>query len=376
MSKPEAIQIETILTHLRALVSADSSEPERTMTANHPAMLYAMGVLTDAGCDVEITDLGGGCVNLFATRGETRTLFNCHLDTVKPNPMWTRDPFALDVEQGLAYGLGACDIKGAAACMLAVAQSTDAPIAIFLSSDEEGGKGVCVDSFLGAHAGRFARVVVAEPTNAKAVFQHRGFASFEIDFSGTAGHTSGADASSESAIHKAIKWGSEALELARPGGVLDGSRFNIGVIEGGTASNVIAASAKVRFGFRPQPSPEANELAQQGIDALRTLLPKGGGDAWSERFVGPALSRDDSMIEVVESWGIELGADVDFWTEAALFSAAGLPAIVLGPGDIAQAHASDEFVALDQLEKCAGAYMRIVGCALQTPMMTGGTHAP
>jgi len=158
--------------------------------------------------------------------------------------------------------------------------------------------------------------------------------------------------------------------------VLDGSRFNIGVIEGGTASNVIAASAKVRFGFRPEPSPEANELAQRGIDALRALLPHGGGDEWSERFVGPALIRDDSMIEVVGSWGIESGPDVDFWTEAALFSAAGLPAIVLGPGDIAQAHASDEFVAIDQLEKCAGAYMRIVACAMQTPMMTGGTHAP
>lgn len=375
MSDPSSIQLETILTHLRALVAADTSDPERTMNPSHPAIEYVSGVLAGAGCAIEITDLGDGCVNLLATRGETRTLFNCHLDTVKPNPNWTRDPFTLGVESDRAFGLGACDIKGAAACMLAVAQHTDRPIAILFSTDEEAGKGVCVESFISTHPGRWDRCVVAEPTHAKAVFQHRGFASFEIEFTGKAGHTSGADASNDSAIHKAINWGHEALKLAQPSGVLDGAKFNIGIMTGGTASNVIAPSARVRFGFRPAPSPNAIELAQQGVDALHAILPNDDSSRWTDRFLGPALIKDDSMGHVVSSWGIETGPDVDFWTEAALFAVGGVPAIVLGPGDIAQAHAGDEFVALDQLERCAHAYAKIVAFESTTQLSTGGTHA-
>jgi acetylornithine deacetylase len=157
---------------------------------------------------------------------------------------------------------------------------------------------------------------------------------------------------------------------------LDKSRFNIGIINGGTASNVIASNAKVRFGFRPIPSPNAIEIAQQSVQSLRELLPAEGSVFWTDRFVGPALVRDAHMIPIVEAWGIELGPDVDFWTEAALFSVGGLPAVVLGPGDIAQAHASDEFVELEQLSMCAQAYMKIVNAESNAALSAGGAHAP
>lgn len=376
MTTHKPISINTIRQHLRELVAADSSDPVATMNADHPAILYAAHVLECAGCDVSITDLGDGCVNLLATRGQPTTLFNCHLDTVKPNPNWTRDPFTLHVQDARAYGLGACDIKGAAACMLSTAQASDQPIAVLLTTDEEAGKGKCVQSFLKEQASKWDRVVVAEPTEAKAVFQHRGFASFEIEFTGNAGHTSGANASTNSAIHNAIEWGHKALALAQPGGMLADARFNIGLIEGGTASNVIAASAIARFGFRPLPSPDAVSIAQQSIDALHALLPDDATATWTDRFVGPALVRTEAMIPIVKAWGIETGPDVDFWTEAALFAAAGLPAIVLGPGNIAQAHASDEYVELDQLEQCAHAYTQIVAKEAANQLTPEGAHAP
>ena len=82
------------------------------------------------------------------------------------------------------------------------------------------------------------------------------------------------------------------------------------------------------------------------------------------------------MGDVVSSWGIEISPDVDFWTEAALFAVGGIPAIVLGPGDIAQAHAGDEFVSLEQLGRCAHAYAKIVAFESITQLSTGGTHAP
>jgi acetylornithine deacetylase len=376
MNRLQTISTETILSHLTQLVSGDSSDPVASMTPDHPVLVHAARVLEASGCEVTFTDLGEGCVNLLAVRGQPSTLFNCHLDTVKPSDGWIRDPFKLSIEDGRAYGLGACDIKGAAACMLAAAESSDAPLAYLFTTDEEAGKGKCVGSFLDEQGERWSRAVVAEPTESMAVFQHRGFASFEIEFIGTAGHTSGSDASENSAIHKAIDWGNRALELSMPGGPLEGACFNIGILKGGTASNVIAPSALVRFGFRPAPNPDANSIAQRNIQSLQELLPEVGSAIWTARFVGPALVRDVRMSHVVESWGIKIGPDVDFWTEAALFAAGGLPAIVLGPGSITQAHSSDEFVELSQLARCADAYSGILSFESNTTLPLGNAHAP
>jgi acetylornithine deacetylase len=370
------IPIDTITEHLRHLVAQDTSDPVTTITKDHPILAYAARVLEDAGCTVIIEDFGAGCVNLLAVRGDPTTLFNCHLDTVKPNPNWTKDPFELSIDSGRAYGLGTTDIKGAGACMLGVAQSTDAPIAILFTTDEEAGKGHCVETFLDSQRDRWARAVVAEPTNATVVLQHRGYTSFELTFHGTAGHTSGADASLDSAIHKALQWGSQALTLAQPGAILDGARFNIGLAQGGSASNVIAADAILRFGFRPLPTPDAPQRTKACIQALLDLLPTDGSTIWTDRFVAPALVRDESMVPIVESWGIELGDDVDFWTEAALFAVGGVPAVVLGPGNIAQAHSSDEYVELAQLELCANAYASIVSAESAALTTQGGAHAP
>jgi acetylornithine deacetylase len=238
-------------------------------------------------------------------------------------------------------------------------------MAVLFTTDEEGGRGTCVNAFLESQAGRWSRVVVAEPTGARAVLQHRGFASFEVSFGGTAGHTSGADAARGSAVHKAVRWMNAALDLAEPGGLLDGSRFNIGIVRGGTASNVVASETTVRFGFRPEPGADAARVTEDRIAALKALLPGDGSAVWTDRFLAPPLTADPGMAEAVSGWGLEAGPDVDFWTEAALFAAGahgadGLPAVVLGPGDIAQAHAADEFVGVPQLIACAEAYSAIV----------------
>lgn len=367
------VSLGSILDHLRVLVAADSSNPATQVNPSHRAVTHAAHVLERAGFSVSIDDLGSGCVNLLAVRGDadvhTGTLFNCHLDTVMVNPNWTRDPFTLAVEgdgdDAKAFGLGACDIKGAAACLLAVAEATDEPMAILFTTDEEGGKGVCVTSFLESWGERWSRVVVAEPTGAHAVLQHRGFASFEITFSGKPGHTSGANVAADSAVHKAARWMNAALDLAEPGGVLDGSRFNIGIVSGGVASNVVASETIVRFGFRPEPDADAESLMNERVAALRSVLPLDESAVWTDRFLAPPLILDDAMAKMVSAWGLVEGPGVDFWTEAALFAAGtdrvyGLPAMVLGPGHISQAHTADEFVDVSQLLACANAYASIV----------------
>ncbi len=379
--------IDRVLEHLAWLVGFDTSDPASTVTGAHPIIVRCARELEAAGCEVLVEDLGGGSVNVLAVRGEPRVLFNCHLDTVRADGGWMRDPFSLAVkgernggwnppplsvvdggwnppplpvvEGERVFGLGACDIKGAAACLLVAAKETDGPLAVLLTTDEEGGKGRCIGHFLKTREFEPDVVVVCEPTGCEAVAGHRGFASFEVSFRGGAGHTSLADATVSSAVHHAVRWANEALSIAET--ELGDGRFNIGIIEGGTASNVVASSARVRFGYRPLPGAEAAARGTRALQRMEELLPSSSAAAWTERFVGPALEASAAVIEAIGQWGVSCGPDVDFWTEAGLFAADGLPAVVIGPGDIAQAHAADEFVEVEQLARCAVVFCDIIG---------------
>src|SRR5690606_5363648 len=122
-----------------------------------------------------------------------RVLVNVHLDTVPSSPAWTADPHVLRVEGDRAIGLGACDIKGAAAVWLAVVQQVQGDIALLFTSDEEANDARGVAAFL-AEKHAFDAVLVAEPTNCEAVLAHRGISSVLVNFAGHAGHASGANA--------------------------------------------------------------------------------------------------------------------------------------------------------------------------------------
>jgi acetylornithine deacetylase len=173
-----------------------------------------------------------------------------------------------------------------------------------------------------------------------------------------------------SAVHQAMRWGVRSLDHVaslshlRFGG-LTGLRFNIGRIEGGIKGNVIAPAAEVRFGFRPLPSQDLAALHQ----TFRGFADGHALAAYEETFQGPCLPSGDIATaedrrlqarDLADALELPVGNAVDFWTEASLFSAAGLTALVYGPGDIAQAHSADEWVALAQLGDAAGAYRRII----------------
>ncbi len=350
--------LDRILDHLRILVSSDTTNPPRAIDADTLAIAHARDSLERCGFDVVVEDLGEGSVNVFARRGEPRVLFNCHLDTVPAAEGWTRDPFELKVSDGRATGLGACDIKGAGACILAAAEATDAPVAILFSSDEEAGAGDCVRTFLERTPWKPDLAIVAEPTGCEAVLAHRGLASCEAWFKGEAGHTSVQGASSKSAIHRALRWGSAALELASDEsrwGPDDALRFNVGVVEGGFKSNMVAENARLRFGMRPAPGLDLGET----LEAFKSLIDPASGE-WQEFFAGPPLAHNPEAQRQIGALGIPIAEPVPFWTEAALFGAAGVPACVLGPGSIAQAHAPDEFVELNQLEQAAAIYASVM----------------
>jgi acetylornithine deacetylase len=283
-----------------------------------------------------------------------------HLDTVPAAEAWSDDPFTLRVDAGRAIGLGACDIKGAAAALLAAAATTSGPAAILLTTDEEAGTSRCVRAFCDDPPPFVERVIVAEPTGVRAVTAHRGLVSAEVRFEGRAGHASAAGGDDHSAVHAAMHWGAGALERAAAFEAAGGLRFNIGKIGGGTKANVVAADAALIVGFRPPARVDVDEA----IEMLRGPL---AAEAWHTRFLAPALAPTDASTELAATLDVEAGPPVDFWTEAALFAGAGLPAVVLGPGDIAQAHAADEWIALDQLVRAAETYAGVLGTTSHAP---------
>ena len=354
------------LAALARLVAFDTRNPPRALDGAG-IFAYLRGELAGHGLACTTVDLGDGCVYLLAVRGAPDLLINAHLDTVPADPAWTVDPHRLVVTGDRAIGLGACDIKGATACLLTALADTRGPVALLFSSDEEAGSSRCVRDFLAHH--HFPRVLVAEPTRGAAVLEHRGIATATLDFTGEGGHASAARALHDSAVHAAVRWSARALDHAAAGqdrgdGPLRGLRLNLGTIEGGLKANMIAASARVRLGLRPPPElpPDVAlaELAALADPARTTFTP--GFRAPPLPAGGPVhlAAARASARGLADELGLAVGEPVDFWTEAALFSAAGATALVFGPGDIAQAHTAGEWVALADLVQVTADYRRIL----------------
>ncbi len=358
---------DAVLAHLEALVRFDTRNPPRAIGTGG-IFDYLRAQLP--GFRIDVIDHGAGAVSMLAVRGAPARLFNVHLDTVPSSDGWTADPLRMRIDGDRAIGLGACDIKGAAAGLLAAAALTRGDAAFLFSTDEEANDARCIRAFLAGEHG-FREAIVAEPTRCEAVLAHRGISSALLRFRGMAGHASAADALQASAVHRAMRWGVAALDHVaaqsheRFGG-LTGLRFNIGTMAGGIKGNVIAPSAELRFNFRPLPSMSIDELHAR----LRALAGEGDIESYEETFRGPPLPAGGldgaerarlAARDLADALELPIGNAVDFWTEASLFSEAGLTTFVYGPGDIAQAHAADEWVEIAQLERYAASIARILG---------------
>ncbi len=357
------MSLRRILEHLQVLVACDTQNPPRLIDGDSAIFQYCEKALGH-GFRTRTWDHGDGHVSWYAVRGNPKVLFNVHLDTVPVGDGWNSDPHKLEVANGRACGRGSCDIKGAAAALLALAQQGVENMALLFTSDEEGGGGCCVNRFLEeSETHIFDQVIVAEPTSCEAVLGHRGFLSVKTRFHGVPGHSSEARALQDNANHQMVLWAARALQVAREkihSEFDPGACMNIGIIAGGSKSNVIAGSAFVHWSARLRPG-ESNE---EFLHEIKACAPAEASVDWEVPFAGeplPAAGQDDGASHAFcAKDGLEPGQAVDFWTEASLFSAAGLPALVLGPGDISQAHVANEWVSTAQLEQAFRLYGQVV----------------
>lgn len=323
--------------------------------------------------------------NLLASFGPNRAggvLVSGHTDVVPVDGQsWSSDPFALTERAGRLYGRGAADMKGFIAAVLHAARAWASldlarPIHIALSYDEEigcfGMPRLMAD--LVQHVPLPAAAIVGEPTEMRVADRHRGFAGHHTAFQGKAAHSSD-PSKGVCAIGPAAEFIVHLRRtLARHRAAGSSVSMNVGRIEGGTAINIVPQSCGVTWEYRASSSAEAEAFARDVDDYLTGKARESAGLRRAELASVPALSAQGS--QEARRLAHRCGAEGDapplaFGTEAGFFQEAGIPAVVCGPGSIAQAHQPDEWIAIADLHR-ADAFMESLGrwaatAADQTP---------
>jgi len=339
--------------------------PERGAGDERALCEYLAPMLRSAGADEVIVETasrsdGGPGAYVFARWGTPRRLINVHVDTVPANAGWSRDPWTPYVADGRLYGLGSADTKGAiAATLVAIEATRPRDFGVLFSGDEEAGSGVLRAFFAGPHAAAIREVIVCEPTARTAGIAHRGVLGQRARLTGPGGHSSKADR-----LPKPI------AQLARFAAALDdagirrlhdgpagmqGTCLNIAALGGGVAFNVIPARGELEWCLRPYPGFDRAGWDREVAGLAARIDPEITLETTIEHVPFSCTALADHVKRFVRSVGT-----LDFWTEAALWAKHGKDAIVIGPGDIAQAHAADEFVALDDLEWAVGVFRSLV----------------
>ncbi len=290
---------------------------------------------------------------VYACFGTPTLLFNVHIDTVPVNSGWKRDPFCAEVEDGRLYGLGSCDIKGAVAAILTALETSKAQnIGVLFSGDEESGS-ECMPHFL-AHnnTDAIAAAIVCEPTNRCAGLQHRGMLAYCASYEGKGGHSSKADFMEKPMVALA-KFAVQLDEIAErwlstgPAN-MQGLCMNVAQFTGGVAYNVVPDRGDLYYSVRPPPGFSESDFLAETQLAKERAHPK--ISITNPIQHAPFACGDTHRIRQLVGDFADAFVSLDFWTEAALLQEAGIDSVVIGPGDIAQAHTADEYVTLDDLQ--------------------------
>jgi acetylornithine deacetylase len=349
--------------------------------------------LRNLGAATRLThDTTGKKANLFATLGDSGRsglILSGHTDVVPVDGQnWDTDPFVATERDGKLYARGSADMKGFIGIILAQAPKfiaalnenrLDAPLHYALSYDEEVGclgvRGLIRD--LEENGIRPAGCVVGEPTSMQPIIAHKGTHRFRCAVHGREAHSSyvtyGVNAIEYAArlvvFVRQIADRLAQIEKRDYGFSVPYSTLSTGLIQGGIAANVVPKECVFQFDMRtlPQASPDAlYQEIRAYADALaaemRTVDANSGIDLqWTSQTVGLAASETDAIVQ----WALKLSRNntvgkVSYGTEAGLFQKMGVPTVICGPGDIAEAHRPNEFVALDQLAQCESFMDRIL----------------
>ena len=322
-------------------------------------------------------------VNLFATlkakkpNGKTPIILSGHTDVVPVSKGWSTNPFEAVIKKDKLYGRGSCDMKGFIACTLAYApifskSDLNRDIHFSFTFDEETackGAPILIEE-LKKRGFKKGICIVGEPTNMKIIDAHKGCYEYTTYFEGLAGHSSQPD-KGVSAVEYAARYVNKLIELrqklkdrAPKNSIFDPphSTLQIGGIFGGIAHNVIADKCFVNWETRPVVKEDGvflnTELDKYANEVLLPEMKKVfPNSSIKKEIIGEIIGFDrvknSEACEFVSSiTGDNSREVVSFGTEAGLFQEIGISTAVCGPGSIEQAHKIDEFIKLEEINKC------------------------
>jgi len=328
--------------------------------------------------------------NLFATLGPADAaggiVLSGHTDVVPVEGQdWTSDPFSVIEREGKLFGRGTSDMKSFIAVALAfvpafLKDGPKIPVHFALSYDEEVGcLGVrpMIDEII-RDLPRPQVVIVGEPSSMKVVNAHKSIQSYATVVTGLESHSSATDKGVNAVMYAAelIGFLSQMAEEMRQRGDASGrfrppyTTVNVGPIRGGTALNIIPKTCSFLWEYRALPDLDPDEIItrfnahveENVLPRMRAVHP-GATVETRVRAQAPGLAPDEgSPAEtlVLKLAQCNAAEAVSYGTEAGLFQLADIPTVVCGPGDIAQAHKPDEFVALSQIAECERFMRRLV----------------
>ncbi|THD83540.1 acetylornithine deacetylase [Aliigemmobacter aestuarii] len=357
---------------------------------NMALMQYVRDLLAAEGiAAVLIPDASGQKANLYATvgpEGVGGVMLSGHTDVVPVDGQaWTRPPFSLTEEGGRLYGRGTTDMKGFCACAIealiaAHRRPLKVPLHLALSYDEEVGcMGVrsLVDMLASAPV-RPRFCIVGEPTAMQVATGHKGKVALRATCTGREGHSALAPLALN-ALHLAADFLNEVRALqgrVATEGRRDGdydvpyTTIHVGKMAGGVQVNIVPNNAVLDFEIRSlaEDDPEVliaelRDAAERIVAPLRAEFPEAAISVerlWD--YPGLGTPTDSVVVNFVKALtGANGTIKVAFGTEGGLFSTRlGIPTVICGPGSMAQGHKPDEYVAVEQIERCRGMLAALV----------------
>jgi acetylornithine deacetylase len=361
-----------LLDMIAALVrepSVSSVRPELDQ-GNRTVIDLLAGWLEGVGFRVEITPLPEhpGKANLVATlgTGPGGLVLAGHTDTVPwDEGKWTHDPFQLTEADNRLYGLGTSDMKAFLALAIDALRELDAtrlrePVILLATADEEtgmaGARQLAVQDALHAR-----HAIIGEPTGLRPVRMHKGILMEAIRLHGRSGHSSDPSLGNSAleAMHRVIgallAWRAQLQEQHQnPLFAVTVPTLNLGHIHGGDNPNRICPDCELHIDLRMLPGMDLDDLRSQLHQCVTGVLADSGiRIEFESLFDGiPAMetAATAEITRLTEQLTGHAAEAVAFATEAPYLQGLGMETIVLGPGDIAQAHQPDEYLAMERLQ--------------------------
>jgi len=365
MSAPS---LHEMLARLIAIPSVSSVNPAFDQ-GNRVLIDEVAGWMEAAGFAVEIVPIPGkpDKANVIGTLGQGPggLVLAGHTDTVPCDEhLWTHDPFRLTEDDGRLYGLGTSDMKSFIALALEAARGLRAadleqPLIILATADEESSMaGAETLVKLGRPKARYA--VIGEPTGLRPVRMHKGVMMEAIRITGHSGHSSdpslGANAieGMQQAMGALLEFRTELQSChCNPLFHVPVPTMNFGYIHGGDNPNRICGHCELHIDVRPLPGMNMLELRDMLKERLgQAVTIPGLSLAVEPLFAGtPPMETpaDSPLVRATEALTGHAAEAVPFGTEGPYLRELGMDVVVLGPGDIAQAHQPDEYLALDRI---------------------------